>query len=116
MISKAEISEQHGADEERIGRTLDSLEAQGLIDRRWDPGRGLLPCSRRQPLEAVAANGPESAEKFVEDRRPETFRRSALEGGLSSFEVISGDGLRPDEPFTGVGTWLQFTKEVQHGR
>ena len=70
----------------------------------------------RQRLEAVAANGSEAAQKFVENRRPETFRRLAVEAGLSSFEVISNDGLGPDEPFTGIGTWLQFAKEAQHGR
>jgi multidrug resistance efflux pump len=63
-------------------------------------------------LEAVATNGPEVTQKFAETRRPEAFRRAAVEAGLSSFEVISNDGLGPDEPFTGVGTWLQFSKEA----
>jgi SAM-dependent methyltransferase len=66
----------------------------------------------RKRLEAVAANGPGATHKFVEDRRPETFRRFALEAGMTSFEIISKDGLGQDEPFTGVGTWLQFAKEA----
>jgi SAM-dependent methyltransferase len=70
----------------------------------------------RKKLESVAANGPDASRRFVDGRRPETFRRAAVEAGLSSFEVISNDGLGPDEPFTGVGTWLQFSKEAQHGR
>jgi SAM-dependent methyltransferase len=66
----------------------------------------------RKRLETVAANGLGATHKFVEDRSPETFRRLALESGLTSFEVISKDGLGPDEPFTGVGSWLQFKKEA----
>jgi hypothetical protein len=45
-----------------------------------------------------------------------TFRRLALEAGPSSFDIISKDGLGPDEPLTGVGTWLLFAEEARHGR
>ena len=70
----------------------------------------------RKRLEAVAENGPDAARRFVEDRHPETFRRLAVEVGLSSFEVISSDGLGPGERLTGVGTWPQFVREADHGR
>lgn len=70
----------------------------------------------RKRLEVAGANGPDGVQKFVEVRRPETFRRFAVEAGLSSFEVVTNDGLGPDEPFTGVGTWLQFIKKDEVGR
>jgi len=43
-----------------------------------------------------------------------TGENEAVEAGLASFHVVSNDGLGPDEPFTGVGSWLQFAKEPRH--
>ena len=63
-----------------------------------------------------SAKSPEAAKEFAEARSPETFRRLAVEAGLPSFEVIGEGGLGPEDSNTGMGIWLQFTKEVVNGR
>jgi SAM-dependent methyltransferase len=70
----------------------------------------------RRRRESVAANGPEAAREFAEARSPETFRRLAAEAGLPSFEVVGEGGLGLDDPNTGIGIWLQFTKEAANGQ
>ena len=69
---------------------------------------------RRQA--SVAAKGPEAVRKFADARSPQTFRRLAVEAGLPCFEVVGEGGLGPDDPNTGVGIWLRFTKEARSGR
>ena len=59
-----------------------------------------------------SAKSPEEARKFAEARSPETFRRLAAEAGLHSFEVVGEGGLTADDPNTGIGIWLRFTKEA----
>ena len=59
-----------------------------------------------------SAKKPEAAKEFAEARSPETFRRLAKEAGLPSFEVIGEGGLTADDPNTGIGIWLRFTKEA----
>ena len=59
-----------------------------------------------------SAKSPEEARKFVEARSPETFRHLAAEASLPSFEVIGEGGLTADDPKTGIGIWLRFTKET----
>jgi len=59
-----------------------------------------------------SAKSPEEARKFAEARSPETFRRLAIEAGLPSFEVVGEGGLTADDPNTGIGIWLRFTKEA----
>lgn len=39
-----------------------------------------------------------------------------LAGRRGRCRARSKEKLMSDEPFTGVGTWLQFAKEAQHGR
>jgi len=70
---------------------------------------------RRRRASAVA-DGPEAAHRFREARSPETFRCLAVEAGLPSFEVVGNAGLGPDDPDTGIGIWLQFTKEDANDR
>ena len=70
----------------------------------------------RRRRASAAADGPEAARKFAEARSPETFRRLAVEAGLTSFEVIGEGGLGPDDPDSGIGIWLRFTKEAGNGR
>ena len=70
----------------------------------------------RRRRESVTAKGPEAAREFAEARSPETFRRLAVEAGLSSFEIIGEGGLGADDPNTGIGIWLRFTKEAENGR
>jgi SAM-dependent methyltransferase len=53
----------------------------------------------------------EDIQKFKELRSPETFRRLAVTAGLPSFEVIGEGGLKSDDPKTGIGIWLKFTKQ-----
>ncbi len=65
----------------------------------------------RRLHEAATAEGPDGLERFTEAPRPELFNRLALEAGLTAFQVIGNDGLGSAEPFTGVGSWLQFVKE-----
>ena len=69
----------------------------------------------RRRRASVAARGPEAARDFAEARSPETFRRLAIEAGLPAFEVIGEGGLGADEPSTGIGIWLRFTKESENG-
>jgi len=64
----------------------------------------------------ASAKDPEEARKFADARSPETFRRLATEAGLPSFEVVGEGGLAADDPNTGIGIWLQFTKEAENGR
>jgi len=59
-----------------------------------------------------SAKSPEAAKEFAEARSPETFRRLAKEAGLPSFEVVGEGGLGADDPNTGVGIWVRFTKEA----
>ena len=59
-----------------------------------------------------SAKSPEAARAFVEARSPETFRRLAAEAQLPWFEVVGEGGLPADDPNTGIGIWLQFTKEA----
>jgi SAM-dependent methyltransferase len=65
----------------------------------------------RRRREAVERNGPEAVQQFREARRPETFRRLAVEAGLTAFEIIGEGGLGADDPQAGVGIWLRYTKE-----
>jgi len=59
-----------------------------------------------------SVKSPEAAREFTEARSPHTFRRLATESGLSSFEVVGEGGLGADAPNTGIGIWLQFTKDA----
>jgi len=70
----------------------------------------------RRRRESVAAKGPEAVREFAEARSPETFRHLAAEAGLPRFEVIGEGGLGADEPNTGIGIWLRFTKETGNGQ
>jgi SAM-dependent methyltransferase len=63
-----------------------------------------------------SAKSPEEAREFAEARSPETFRRLAIEAGLPCFEVVGEGGLGADDPNTGIGIWLRFTKEAENGR
>lgn len=59
-----------------------------------------------------STKSPQAAGEFAEARSPETFRRLATEAGLPSFEVVGEGGLTADDPNTGIGIWLRFTKEA----
>ena len=59
-----------------------------------------------------SAKSPEAKREFNEARSPETFRRLATEASLPSFEVVGEGGLTADDPNTGIGIWLRFTKET----
>ncbi len=59
----------------------------------------------------ASAKSPEEAQEFAEARSPEMFGRLATEAGLPSFEVVGEGGLAADDPETGIGIWLRFTKE-----
>lgn len=56
---------------------------------------------------------PESprARAFARLRAPETFRKWAEEAGLTDFEVRGQGALPADDPATGLGIWLRFTKQ-----
>jgi hypothetical protein len=61
-----------------------------------------------------SAKSPEAARKFAEARSPETFHRLAVEAELPSFKVVGEGGLGADDPNTGIGIWLQFTKDLEN--
>ena len=48
--------------------------------------------------------------RFVELRRPETLREWATQAQLPQFEVAGEGALSADDPRTGQGVWLWFTK------
>jgi len=66
---------------------------------------------RRQSLKSTDA-----ARAFAEARSPQTFRRLAQAAGLRSFEVVGQGGLGPGDLNTGIGIWLQITKETGSGQ
>ncbi|MFA4945044.1 MAG: class I SAM-dependent methyltransferase [Lentisphaeria bacterium] len=66
----------------------------------------------RRQRESQRRKGPEAMRAFGEARSSDTFRRLAVQAGLPAFEVIGEGGLGADDPNTGVGIWLRFTKEV----
>ena len=68
--------------------------------------------TRSDPMAKFSTPMGWEARKFAEARSPETFRRLATEAGLPSFEVIGEGGLTADDPNTGIGIWLRFTKEA----
>ena len=61
-----------------------------------------------------SAKNPEAARKFAEARSPETFHRLAVEAELPSFKVVGEGGLAANDPNTGIGIWLQFTKDLEN--
>ena len=65
----------------------------------------------RRQRESQQRKGPEAMQKFREARSRETFERLASEAGLSRFTVLGEGGLDADDPDTGVGIWLRFSKE-----
>ena len=65
----------------------------------------------RRQRESQQRKGPEAMRKFREARSRETFERLASEAGLSRFTVLGEGGLDADDPDTGVGIWLRFSKE-----
>jgi len=82
----------------------------GGLGRRYPPWARQEFIRRRR--ESVAARGPQAVREFVDARRPETFRRLAVEAGLPAFEIVGDGGLGPDEPDTGIGIWLRMAKET----
>jgi SAM-dependent methyltransferase len=83
-------------------------------------GSGYPPWARREFIRrrraSVAAKGPEATRAFAEARSREAFRRLAIEAGLPAFGISGEGGLGPDEPKTGIGIWLQITKETSNGQ
>ncbi len=65
----------------------------------------------RRQRESQRHKGPEAMRKFREARSRETFERLARDAGLNRFTVLGEGGLDEDNPDTGVGIWLEFSKE-----
>lgn len=66
----------------------------------------------RRRRESQRSKGAEAMQKFREARSPETFRRLAVEADLPRFEVVGEGALDEEDSRSGIGIWLQFTKEV----
>ncbi len=65
----------------------------------------------RRQRKSNAGKSPEEIQRFKELRSSETFRNLAVAAGLSSFEIGGEGGLDSDDPKTGIGIWLRFTKQ-----
>ncbi len=70
----------------------------------------------RRRRHSAERGGPDARRAFLEARSPESFRRWALEAGLSSFEVAPDGGFPPQEQCMGLGVWLRFTKGIADGK
>ncbi len=56
------------------------------------------------------ADSPQ-AKEFARRRHPDTMRQWAKDAGLTEFEVTGRGALPADDPRTGSGNWLRFTKQ-----
>ncbi len=56
------------------------------------------------------ADSPQ-AKEFARRRHPDTMRQWAKDAGLTDFEVTGHGALPADDPRTGSGNWLRFTKQ-----
>ena len=65
----------------------------------------------RRRKERFKKDGAEKWNRFIEIRRPEVMRGWAEAAGLPNFEVIGKGALSAEDPRTGQGVWLVFTKE-----
>lgn len=65
----------------------------------------------RSRKENLGGEGTEKWIQFVEPRRPEKLREWAQAAGLPDFEVAGKGALSADDPKTGQGVWLWFTKQ-----
>jgi len=65
----------------------------------------------RRQRKSNAGKSPEEIQRFKELRSSETFRNLAVAAGLPSFEIEGEGGLDSDDPKTGIGIWLRFTKQ-----
>jgi SAM-dependent methyltransferase len=69
----------------------------------------------RRRREDVSQQGAESLARFAEEGSPDTFHRLAVTAGLSRYEIVSDTGSTACEAGEGLGIWLRFTKEAEHG-
>jgi len=69
----------------------------------------------RRRREDVSQQGADALARFAEERSPDTFRRLAVGAGLSRYEIVSDTGPIASEAGEGLGVWLRFTKEAEHG-
>jgi hypothetical protein len=69
----------------------------------------------RRRREDVSQQGAEALARFAEERSPGTFHRLAAMAGLSRHEIVSDTGSPASEAGEGLGIWLRFTKEAEHG-
>jgi ubiquinone/menaquinone biosynthesis C-methylase UbiE len=69
----------------------------------------------RRRCEDVSEQGADALARFAEKRSPDTFHRLAVSAGLSHFEIVTDTGSVASEAGEGLGIWLRFTKEAQHG-
>lgn len=64
----------------------------------------------RRRHEGARSKGPEAYARFLWLRSPEAFDEWARGAGIPSFEITGEGGLPPEDPRTGLGIWLRFTR------
>jgi len=69
----------------------------------------------RRRREDASQQGADVLARFDEERSPDTFHRLAMMAGLSQYEIVSDTGAATARASQGVGIWLRFMKEAQHG-
>jgi SAM-dependent methyltransferase len=69
----------------------------------------------RRRREDASQQGADALARFTEERSPDTFHRLAAMAGLSQYEIVSDTGAATTRASQGVGIWLRFVKEAQHG-
>ena len=69
----------------------------------------------RRRREEASQQGSEALQRFAEERSPDAFHRLAVMAGLPRYEIVSDTGAAAPKTWKGLGIWLRFVKETQHG-
>ena len=69
----------------------------------------------RRRFEGVSQQGADALARFAEERKPDTFYRLAAMAGLADYEIVTDTGSTATQNWEGMGIWLRFTKEAEHG-
>lgn len=69
----------------------------------------------RRRREDASRQGADALVRFAEERSPDTFHRLAAMADLRQYEIVSDTGSAASEAGEGLGIWLRFKKEADHG-
>jgi len=69
----------------------------------------------RRRREDASQQGADALARFIEERSPDTFHRLAVMADLRQYEIVSDTDWTASEAGEGLGIWLRFKKEAEHG-